>query len=249
LKPQNNPVSELRKLRKNGFRASESQKHQPHTLMKHLLLSLCILMLAQTARATRPFPPRIFAQDDFAFIIGFPWPDQDENVLYVRTMRGSAQFRMADLGVDPMDAFSTAGSRWYQNAIGYVLRHQIPARENEPARHQFLFVFRHRSGTETAIDLLELNIVEAADLPDREILREHGIRAAAQLLGSNSARDRETAAIHLGQLRSREHIPQLTRLLEDPATSSVSTSRGPARTVYFVREAAQTALRQMDETP
>ncbi|MCC5846350.1 MAG: hypothetical protein JJU05_19040 [Verrucomicrobia bacterium] len=216
--------------------------------MKPFLFCL-LLILTQTARATRPFPPRIFAQDDFTFIVGFPWPDQDENVLYMRTRRHSAQFSMADLGVNLLDEFSTAGSLWYQNAIGYVLRHQIPARENEPARHQSLFVFRHRSGTETAIDLLELNIVEAAELPDREILREHGIRAAAQLLASNSARDRETAALHLGQLRSRKHIPQLNRLLEDPATSSVSSDGGPFRTVYFVREAAKTALHQIEETP
>jgi len=217
--------------------------------MKHLLLSLLLLGFAQSARATQPFPPRIFAQDSFAFIVGFPWPDQDENVFYIRTMRGSAQFRMADLGVDPGGEMSTAGSRWYQNAIGYVLRHQIPARDNEAARYQSLFVFRHRSGTETAIDLDNLKVLDSAALPDREVLREHGIRAAAQLLASNSARDRETAALHLGQLRSREHIPQLTRLLKDPATSSVSTNLGPARTVYIVREAAQTALQQMEETP
>jgi len=217
--------------------------------MNPLLLSLLLLGFAQSARATRPFPPRIFAQDSFAFIVGFPWPDQDENVLYIRTRGNSAQFSLADLGMSTFWEISTAGSRWYQNGIGYVLRHQIPARENEFTGHHFLFVFRHRSGTETAIDLDNLKVLDSAALPDREVLREHGIRAAAQLLASNSARDRETAALHLGQLRSREHIPQLTRLLKDPATSSVSTNLGPARTVYIVREAAQTALQQMEETP
>jgi len=213
-------------------------------MMKSLTLGLVILGLYTQAYATRPFPSAIFVNDGFTFVAGFPWPDQDGNVLIIRTMRTTASFSIDALGLTPFEEFSLRGYQWYQNAIGYVATNHFKAGDEQSFSH--IFYFRHRSGKDVAIDLGAMQPIEDSNVLDRDALDRRTISKAARLLRSQDPRERQTAAIHLGQLRSEQHLPQIMSLLGDPASYTRGSGADIER-VYYVREAAEKAIRLIQE--
>ncbi len=107
------------------------------------------------------------------------------------------------------------------------------------------FYFRQRSGHEIAISMLSMQRIDVESIIDRESLREKCIRRAADLLESEAPRDLQTAAIHLGQLRSREHVPALKKLIENPGGYILDVFGS----VAYIREAAETAIQLIEEAP
>ena len=212
--------------------------------MKRCLLIIIICAACVNAYATRPFPPKVFANDGFAFVVGFAWPDQDGNVLLIRTMRETALFSLDDLGFRPFEDWTTAGHRWYQNAIGYVTTLEI--KDDNVGSMVRAFYFRHRDGKETAIDLRTMQFIDLKTVQDRETLDNKSVSVAAGLLKSHDPRDRQTSAIHLGQLRSRQHLEELIALLDDNASLTRGSS-GKMETIYYVREAAEEAIKLIQE--
>ncbi len=175
------------------------------------------------------------------FVAGFSWADQDDNVLIVRSMNKCASFSMADLGIDLYTEMSTAGYRWYQNAIGYVTT--LVSDDGSPSR--LVFYFRHRSGKDTTIDMQTLQPIELSAF-HRTALNKRTVTDAGILLQSKVDRDRLTGVIHLGQLGAEEYLPRLQGLLNDPATY-LRITQDSRESVYYIREAAELAIRLIRE--
>lgn len=208
--------------------------------IKTLVFALTIFAVCVHTYATRPFAPAIFSDGGDAFVVGFAWPDQNGNVLIIRTMRETASFSLDELGIAPFEGFSTAGYQWYQNAIGYVVT--LNVKNGEDTSLVRMFYFRHRDGKEAAIELSAMQPFDLSRITERDELDRKTVSQADKLLRSPNPRDRQTAAIHLGDLRSQQHLQDMIKLLED-RSSSTRGSGGRAETVYFVRDAAKEAIR------
>ena len=88
--------------------------------MKRIAIGIELCVLSLQAYATTPFPPKVFANDSWALVAAFAWPDENDKVLIIRTVRKTSLLSLEDLGITGLDEWTTAGSEWYQNSIGYV---------------------------------------------------------------------------------------------------------------------------------
>jgi hypothetical protein len=193
-----------------------------------------------TANATTPFLPKVFANDSWTFIAGFAWPDENDKILIIRTVRKTTLLSLDDLGITPLeDVMTTAGSRWYQNSIGYVASVKIRGMESDSSLR--VFYFRNRKGKESVIDLNTGKLIEPASILNKADLDKKTISEAAALLKSDKPEDRQTAAIHLGQLGTDEYLKELTGLLNDKAAYTQISGK-EEKTVYYVKEAAEESL-------
>ena len=149
--------------------------------MKVILSVFLVLLGASCCRATTPFSPAIFENDNFTFIVGFPWPDQNEKVLLIRTMERTSLFSLDELGLTPFEEVTTAGYGWYQNSIGYVT--SLKTRNKHSESHHRVFYFRHRNGKEIVIDLKTKEIINPASVLDKQSLDKKTISEAAFSMG------------------------------------------------------------------
>lgn len=212
--------------------------------MKTILTGIFYLAIFSHAHATPQYPHKIFINEDYMLIAGFSWPDQKDNVLYIRVANGQfAQFSLDDLGMSKHYEMTSAGSRWYQNSIGFHTT--LDVLEGGQPQSLPVFYFRHWSGHEVAINLLNMQLINLRTIIDRKNLREESIRRAANLLESQNPCDLQTAAIHLGQLRSLEHLPALNKLIENPDGYIVDIFGS----VEYIREAAQKAVKCIEDGP
>ena len=199
---------------------------------------LCVL--SSRVYATTPFPPKVFANDSWAFVAAFAWPDENDKLLIIRTVRKTSLLSLEELGIKKLDVWTTAGSRWYQNSIGYVT--SLRVKDMEPNSHLRVFYFRDKDGTESVIDLNTSKLIEPGGIMNRDDLDKKTLSIAASLLKSDRPQDRQTAAIHLGQLGTSEYSEELTRLLDDKSAYTQISGR-EEKTVYYVKEAAEEAIR------
>jgi hypothetical protein len=206
-----------------------------------ILEQICSLfLLFSVGYATTPFPAKVFKNDNGIFIAGFPWPDEAENVLLIRTARHMSLLSFDDLDLSPL-GYTTAGFPWYQNSLGFT--DFIQVKEGGLKRGVFVFVFRNRIGEESIVDIRTNDLVKSTSIVERGRYRiDHAIvLKAASLLESENPRDRETAAIHLGQIGGSEFLPELEDLLTDNSYQTVLSDEGEERD-YFVREAARESI-------
>ena len=214
--------------------------------MNRIVVGIMLCVLSSRVYATTPFPPKVFVNDSWAFVAAFAWPDENEKVLIIRTVRKTSLLSLEDLGIKKLDVWTTAGSKWYQNSIGYVT--SLRVKGMEPSSHHLVFYFRDKDGTESVIDLNTSKLIEPESILNRDDLDKKTRSNAASLLKSDRPQDRQTAAIHLGQLGASEYAEELTKLLNDEAaytqiTGSTQMSGREEKTVYYVKEAAEEAIR------
>ena len=208
--------------------------------MKRFLISILFCVICSQAHATTPFPPKVFANDSWAFVAGFAWPDENDKVLIIRTIRKTTLLSLDELGITPMeDVMTSAGSQWYQNSIGYISSLRIKGME--PESHLRVFYFRNRDGKESFVDVNTGKLLKPTTILNKNDLNRKTTSNAASLLKSDNPQDRQTAAIHLGQLGASEHLQQLTKLLSDKSAYTEISGK-EERTVYYVKEAAQKAI-------
>lgn len=212
--------------------------------MKPIVIGIICSMFFGSLSATPPFPPRVFSDDKFSFVVGFPWPDQEKKVLVIRTIRKTSLFSLEELGIENV-GYTTAGTTWYQGAIGYVERLRTAEQAVEPS-YVWAFYFRNAEGKEVVIDLAESKLIDASKALDSAFLLELNIRKAENLLGSAKPRERWTGAIHLGQLGRSACLEKLRRLLDDDSSYTQITPNQEERTVFYVKEAAEEAMRQIE---
>jgi hypothetical protein len=208
--------------------------------MKIIVIGIMLCVLSSRVYATTPFPPKVFANDSWAFVAAFAWPDENDKVLIIRTTRKSSLLSLEDLGIKKLDVWTTAGSKWYQNSIGYVTSLRVKGMETNP--HLRVFYFRDKDGTEAVIDLNTSQLIESGRILNRDDLDKKTLSNAASLLKSDRPQDRQTAAIHLGQMGASEYAEELTRLLDDKSAYTQGSGR-KEKTVYYVKEAAEEAIR------
>jgi hypothetical protein len=207
--------------------------------MKKLAISILIFAICAGANATRPYRPKVFANNGWAFVAAFAWPDQNEKVLIIRTKRKTSLLSLDELGIKKPARRSTAGFMWYQYSIGYVTSLRLKGKE--PASYLRVFYFRDKNGKESIVDLNTSKLIESTTMLNKDDLDRKTISEAASLLKSDSPQDRQTAAMHLGQLGATEYLPQLTKLLKDKAAYTQTKGR-ETKTVYYVKEAAEKAI-------
>jgi hypothetical protein len=212
--------------------------------MKRLMISIIFCVVCIIAHATTPYPPKIFVNDNYTFAVGFAWPDQNDKVLIIRTKANTSLYSFDELGLghSNLEEISTAGFAWCRNSIGYVTSLRIKDKDSE--RSLRVFYLRHKSGAEVIVDLDSSKLIDSAAVSEKDNLDEKTISRAASLLESEKPRDRQTAAIHLGQLKAKGYLQELTKLLNDDASYTV-TSGKETRTVYYVKEAAERAIHLM----
>lgn len=208
--------------------------------MKRIAIGIMLCVLSSRAYATTPFPPKVFANDSWAFVAAFAWPDENDKVLIIRTVRKTSLLSLEDLGIKKLDVWTTAGSRWYQNSIGYVF--SLRVKGTKPESHLRAFYFRDKDGTESVIDLNTGSLIDPTTILNKDDVDKTTLLHAAGLLKSDEPQDRQTAAIHLGQLGASEYLQDLTRLLADEASYTQITGK-EEKTVYYVKEAAEHAIR------
>ena len=207
--------------------------------MKPLITFLVTCSFCVQSYATRPYSPKVFASDSFTYAVGFAWPDQNGKVLMIRSIRKTSLFSLEELGISTRGEVSTAGHRWCQNSIGYVTRVKI-AGEDSTSFHQILY-FRHRDGHEIAIDVNSSKLINLSSILDMDKLNKHTISEATKLLNSKNPKDRQTGAIHLGQLQASAYLPELKKQLNDDAYFT-QVSKNETNKVYYVKEAAEKAI-------
>lgn len=208
--------------------------------MKRIAITIMVSVMCVTANATTPFPPKVFANDSWAFIAGFAWPDKNDKVLIIRTVRTTALLSLDELGITPLEeVLTTAGSRWYQSSIGYVTKVKVKTRDAESNIR--VFYFRNRKGKESVVDLSSSKLIDPAIIMNKDDLDKKTISNAAALLKSDRPQDCQTAAIHLGQLGASEYLQQLRKLLNDRAAYTQISGK-KEKTVSYVKEAAEKAI-------
>ena len=212
--------------------------------MKRFVIVIIICVVCGNSHATTPYAPRIFANDSWAFVAGFAWPDQNGKVLIIRTAHKTSLFSRDELGINTskMEIVSTAGYDWYHHSIGHrVTSLKVKLGTSESRLH--VFCFRHRDGKEAIIDLNSNELIDLNSIVDKNALNKITISKAASLLKSDKPQDRQTAAIHLGQLGASEYLQELTNLLNDKAAHTYTrVSTKEEKTVYYVRDAAKKAI-------
>lgn len=207
--------------------------------MKRIAISILLCIIGTTVNATTPYPPKVFVNDSWTFVAGFAWPDENDKVLIIRTVEKTSLLSLEELAI-PIKTWSTAGSEWYQNSIGFVTSVKIKGAHSEPDRH--VFYFRNRNGKESVVDLNTTKLIGPATILNRVELNRKTISHATSLLRSSRPHDRQTAATHLGHLGTPKHLSQLTKLLSDKAAYT-QISGDQERTVYYVKEAAEKAIK------
>ena len=212
--------------------------------MKPIVIGIIFSLICGCLSATAPFPPKVFSDDRFSFVVAFPWPDQEMKVLMIRTIRKTSLFSLEELGVKN-SGYTTAGSTWYQDTIGYVARLRTTDQAVEPA-YIWAFYFRDVKGKEVVIDLAKSKLIDPSTTLDRGFILEHTIRKAESLLSSTEPRERRAGAIHLGQLGRSGSLEKLRRLLDDDSSYTQIAQDQEERTVFYVREAAEEAMRQIE---
>jgi len=130
---------------------------------------------------------------------------------------------------------STAGSWWYKNALAFF------------APDGKTLVIRLGNGKMLGVDL-----AKGRPMPDipkdlADLGRRRSVEVSAKLLTSSNPLDRETGAIVGGQETIREAIPRLKELLKDEAYYVSGCDIQNMTRVYYVRKAADRALRSMGE--
>jgi len=211
--------------------------------MKRLIISIIFCVVCTKVNATTPFTPKVFKNDSWVFVAGFAWPDEDGKVLIIRTAKKTSLLSLDELGIKQIGEWSTAGSRWYQNSIGYVTSLRIKGMDSKS--HLRVFYFRDRNGRESIVDLNSNKLIDPKTILKRADLDKLTISKAASLLKSNNPQDRQTAAIHLGQLGASKYLQELTNLLNDKATYTQISGK-EEKTVYYVKEAAERAIQLLN---
>lgn len=209
--------------------------------MRIALFTVVASLVCGTLLATPPFPPRVFSDDRFCYVIGFPWPDQDGKVLIIRTIRKTTLLSLQEIGIkEPIH--TTAGIDWYREAVGYV--GQFKALDDAV---KWGFYFRGAGGYEFAISLPDGRIFDPELELDRTLLNAMTVKHAEKLASSGDSHNRKAAAIHLGELGGSSSIEVLKRLLGDDSLYTLHRSGDELKTVYYVREAAEAAISQIEE--
>lgn len=144
--------------------------------------------------------------------------------------------------MEPFPDMTTAGSGWYQNAIGYFI--SIQTSTNGEYKH--VFYLRDSRGKETFIDLGNYKRLTLANIIDRARLNDRTAMKAARLLQSTDPFDRQTGAIHLGQLKAGRYLRDLEKLVGDQAYFT-QISNNETKTVFFVAEAAKAAIEKIKQ--
>jgi len=213
--------------------------------MRKLLVCLIVCAVCSPSLATRPFRPKVFANDSFTFVVGFAWADQNDKTLIVRSARKTYMYSRKDLGFKDLEKMSSAGSMWYQQSIGFVTSAKIREGGDADSRCR-IFYFRDKKGNEAIIDVNSGRLLTTKQIVEKDKLAKQTAAEAAKLLKSENPRDRQTGAIHLGQLKAKEYRKELTALLKDNASSTVVYGSKKVKTVYYVKDAAAEALKQID---
>ena len=208
--------------------------------MKRFAIPIMICAICATANATTPFPPKVFANDSWTLVAGFAWPDENDKVLIVRTVRKTTLLSLDELGITPLEELmTTAGSQWYQNSIGYVTWMKVKGTDSGSSLR--VFYFRNKEGKESIVNLNTSKLIEPTSVLNNTDLDKKTMSEAAALLKSERPQDRQTAAIHLGQLGASDYLKELTALLNDKAAYTRISGKEET-TVYYVKEAAEVAI-------
>lgn len=213
--------------------------------MKSALFATILFLFCGTLFGTAPYPPRVFSDDRFCFVAGFPWPDQEGKVLVIRTINKTMLFGLEELGIS-RTIRSTAGIGWYREAIGYVgrFRMQTSGPESPTA---WGFYFRDQNGHEFLIRLPSGDFLDPQRELDRASLDEMTARQAEKLIRSEDPFTRRAGAIQLGQLGALASISLLSDLLDDTSSYTQYAQGREPETVYFVREAAAEAIQLLKQ--
>ncbi|HOX57823.1 MAG TPA: hypothetical protein PLC99_13125 [Verrucomicrobiota bacterium] len=206
-----------------------------------VVAALALLFLVEgSSQATTPHPSRRFHGADGKIEVRLN-PTAREGALEILRAVPPEPIKLGlkDLSADLERRWgrrwTTAGTHWYRNAMGFV---------SQDERYFFL---RSDSGE---IVVLDLGRGQVAAKPPKEPLDEAGRwfrKRAVELLASKEPVERETGALAVGQMKIREAIPALRALLEDDSYVSVYPSEGKPHREYYVRKAAKTALEAMGE--
>ncbi len=207
--------------------------------MKYLLSIALATVAPILATATMPFPTKTVSSSS-GQVNAQLLPNMKEVLVVVVSNSPTLRFSFEDLPI-PMEErcdrvhYTTAGLTWYRNSIAFF---------DQSERH---LIVRLSWGKYLVLELekavLTYGLTEALE---NEANQKAKAEASALLL-SRDRWDRQTGAIHAGQLRIEEVIPRLKELLKDESTYSEISTR--ERVVYFVREAAKNALVQMGIDP
>jgi hypothetical protein len=207
------------------------------------IIILCVV--CTKAHATTPLAPKIFENDSWTFVAGFAWPDENDKVLIIRTVRKTTLLSLDELVITPLEEleeWTTAGSAWYQNSIGYVTSVKVKGTDSESDLR--VFYFRNRNGKESVVNLKTSKLIEPSTILNKAGLDKKTVSNAILLLKSDRAHDRQTAAIHLGQLGASEHLQRLIKLLGDKAAYTQISGK-EEKTVHYVKEAAEKAIQSI----
>ncbi len=210
--------------------------------MKKLSLIALLAFASCCAHATTPFPAKVFSDDPDCFAVAFPWPDQNKSVLTIRTSTQTHHFSLNDLGITP-EYMTTAGYEWYLNSIGMFTRIRVISEFGR--LWASLFYFRQKDGTEIWIDTHTGKLLEKRVCPvDHYGFKQNLCLHIRELMASPNPQDRETGAIHAGQLRMTNALPALNGLLLDKS-ATLYVTKDTTREVYYVKEAAEKAIQEI----
>jgi len=125
---------------------------------------------------------------------------------------------------------STAGIDWHLRSIAFIMTNETT------------FIMRHRSGHYIVIDLPTGEVRPIAE-EEKEAADAQIRTAALSLLYATDSGDRQTGAIHCGQLGVTQAVSRLQELLADKAFYTVSGGTyAEPMAVLYVRQAAAQAL-------
>lgn len=213
--------------------------------MKKLSLITLFISASCFAQTTTPLPSKVFSDDPYCFIVGFPWPDQNGSVLMIRSLGRTHDFSLRDLDITPQQHMTSAGYDWYINAIGMFSGGRVLSEDKTPWIH--IFCFRHKDGREILLDTHTGERLDKKEIElDLSMLRRDFASRVAGLMGSPDPRDRETGAIHAGHLRMTNELSKLKGLLLDESYS-VRIDQGAPTKVYYVKEAAEQAIQKITQ--
>lgn len=196
-------------------------------------------MVPVLASATAPFPTKVVTSSS-GTVTARLQPDMKEVLVVTSSNAPTLRYSFEDFPIPAEERwehvhYTTAGLTWYRNSIAFFDRSE-----------RYLIV-RLSWGKHLVLDLAKKELIYG--LPPR--LQDEALDQAKVdvpgLMQSHDRWDRQTGAIHAGQLRIEDAIPRLRELLKDESTYSESATR--ERVVYFVREAAKNALLQMGQDP
>ena len=202
------------------------------------------LFVGLSVYATTPFSAKIFCDDPYCFAVGFPWPDQNDSVLMIRNMSTTHNYSLNDLGIDIRHT-TTAGYDWYENAIGMLMEVRVRTTNSMPWMR--IFYFRNMDGKEILINTHTGQYIDKKSIIlDRHMYQRNLESHIMSLLSSPKPRDRQTGAIHAGISQLTNGLPILRGLIHDKSYT-IHINQGEAKQIYFVKEAAEEAIRVITE--